>query len=52
MQALTMHDVGALGEKELSMLAELMMHRAAALAQTQPDAASAVVFQLLPPVAR
>ncbi len=45
-----MHDVGAHGEHDLFLLASLVMQRAAALAR--PDAASAVVFQLLPELAR
>lgn len=52
MQMLTMHDAGSRGEEDLFMLAELMMQRAAALARTDADAASAVVFQLLPALAR
>ncbi len=46
------HDDGAAGEHNLYMLGDALMQRAAALARTDPDAASAVVFQLLPQLAR
>ncbi len=52
MQALTTHDEGARGEEDLFMLADLAMQRAAALARTDLDAASAVIYQLLPQLAR
>ncbi len=47
-----MHAAGAHGEGDLFMLGVVMMQRAAALARSQPDAASAVVFQLLSPLSR
>jgi len=51
-QALTMHDAGAHEAEGLLLLADTMLRRAATLAVTHPDAASAVVFQLLPTLAR
>ena len=51
MQALMMHDAGTPGEHNLFMLGCVLMQRAVALARTDRDAASAVVFQLLPPLA-
>ncbi len=44
-----MHDTGADGQRDLFMLATATLHCAAAL---EPDAASAVVLQLLPMLAR
>lgn len=52
MQVLTVHDLGAPGEHDLFMLARHTMHRVATLAESHPNAASAVVFQLLPTLAR
>ena len=46
-----MHDEGDAGEHNLYMLGDAMMQRAAAMARTDADAASAIVFQLLPPLA-
>ena len=51
-QALMMHDVGAPGERDLLALAGLMMQRTAKMAETEADAASAVIVQLLPTLAR
>ncbi len=47
-----MHNAGAHEAEGLLLLADTMLRRAAVLAQAQPDAASAAVFQLLPPLAR
>ncbi len=47
-----MHSKGDMGERNLFMLAVVTLQRAAALARTEPDVASAVVIQLLPPLAR
>ncbi len=44
-----MHQVGARGQLNLFILANVVMRRAAAL---EPDAASAVIFQLLPMLIR
>ncbi len=49
MQALRTHDVGACGQRNLFILATITMQSAATL---EPDAASAVVFQLLPTLTR
>ena len=51
-QALAMHSKGDPGERNLFMLAVVALQRAAALARTEPDVASAVVIQLLAPLAR
>lgn len=47
-----MHAVGAPGEHELIVLAARVLANTASLVHDEPDAAAAVVFQLLPALAR
>ncbi len=52
LQALTIHAVGAPGEHDLTLLASRVLTYAALMVPDEPDAAAAIVSQLLPPMAQ